>query len=124
MSVCYNNIEDVKYNDVLFHMSQREEVWNKNITDGCNMAWINVLYKIIIEWFNKYATWFICIGHKPQTYVNEKKDICCDIIYILCREQILKGGDCRQQLSQTLYAELGAMRSWILNMCKPIFETG
>ena len=42
-----------------------------------NPSWINVLDKIIMEWFNKYAPGSMFVGHKPQPFCNERHIIFC-----------------------------------------------
>ena len=45
-SICFNNSEDVEYNDGFFQMRKMEEVCNMNIADEFNPSWINVLEKV------------------------------------------------------------------------------
>ena len=35
-----------------------------------------------MEWFNKYATGFMCIGSKPHPLGNERHTICCGLTSI------------------------------------------
>ena len=49
-------------------MRQMEESWNMNIADKFNLSWIIVLVESMMEWFNKYAYNFMCIGSKPQPF--------------------------------------------------------
>ena len=48
-----------------------------------NPSWINVLDKIMMEWFNKYAPVFMCVGCKPHPFGNQRHDICCGLTSIL-----------------------------------------
>ena len=32
--------------------------------------WINVLDQSMMEWLNKYAPRFMCVGRKPHTFFN------------------------------------------------------
>ena len=52
-------------------------------------SWINVLDEIMMEWFNKYAHGFMCVGRKPDPFGNERHTICCGFTRILWRVQIV-----------------------------------
>ena len=52
-------------------------------------SWINVLDENMMEWFNKYPPVFICVGRKPHPFGNESHTICCGLMYILWRDQIV-----------------------------------
>ena len=45
-----------------------------------NPSWINVLEKIIVEWFNKYAPVFMCVGRKNHPFDNERHTIFCGVM--------------------------------------------
>ena len=47
-----------------------------------NTLWIDVLGESMMEWFNKYAPGFMCVGSKPHPISNERHTICCGITYI------------------------------------------
>ena len=42
----------------------------------------------MMEWFNKYAPGFMCVGRKPHPFDNKIHTICCGLTYILWRAQI------------------------------------
>ena len=42
-----------------------------------NPLYINVLDKIMIEWFHKYLPGFMCVGHKTHPFFNERHTVCC-----------------------------------------------
>ena len=48
-----------------------------------NPPWINILEESMMDWFKKYAPGFMCVGHKPNTFGNERHTICCGLTYIL-----------------------------------------
>ena len=47
-----------------------EEAWNLNMDEEFNISWINVLYESIMEWFNKYAPGFMCVGCESHPFDN------------------------------------------------------
>ena len=51
-------------------MRQMEEAWNLNMAEEFNQLCINVLDKIMMEWFNKYAPGFMHVGHKLHPFGN------------------------------------------------------
>ena len=57
----------------------------------------------MMEWFNKYAPRFMCVGRKPHTFGNERHTICCGLTYILWRAQIVEGKYRPQPLGQKEY---------------------
>ena len=61
----------------------------------------------MMEWFNKYAPGFMCVGHKPHPLGHGIQTICCGLMYILWRTQIVEFKDLPQQLVQKEYHELG-----------------
>ena len=75
-----------------------EEAWNINIYNESNKEWINVLDKIIMEWFKKQYPCFMCIGRKHHPFGNERNTIFCGLNYIMCRLPILEGKYHPQQL--------------------------
>ena len=68
----YKVQKDIEYYDGLFHMRKMEESWNLKMAEEFNPSWINLLDKSMMNWFNKYAPIFMCVGHKPHTFSNEK----------------------------------------------------
>ena len=61
-------------------MRQMEESWNLNMDEEFDPSWINVLEKIIVEWFNKYAPVFMCVGRKNHPFDNERHTIFCGVM--------------------------------------------
>ena len=89
-----------------------------------NPLYINVLDKSMMEWFNKYAPGFMCVGRKHHPFGNEGHTICCGLTSILWRAQIVEGKDRPRTLGQKEYNELGKTESLVLSMCRPIFGSG
>ena len=100
LSLNYTDRKYVEYNDGLFHICKKEESWNMNMAEDFDTSWINVLDESMMEWFNKYAPGFMCIGRKPHPLGNESHTICCCLASILRRSQIAEGKDHPQQLGQ------------------------
>ena len=75
-------------------MHKIEEAWNLNMVENFNSSWINVLDKSMMEWFDKHAPGFTCVGRKPHTFGNEMQTIFCGLTSILWRAQILEGKYC------------------------------
>ena len=65
-----------------------DSIQDSVILDKFNQAWINLLYKIMMEWFDNYAPGCMCVVHKPHPFGSERRTICCGINSILCRSQI------------------------------------
>ena len=86
-----------------------------------NPSWIDVIDKIMMEGFNKYAPGFMCVGHKPHTLGNERHTIYCGLTSILWRSQIVEGKDFPRPIGQKEYNNFGKIVSLILRMCRPIF---
>ena len=51
-------------------MCQMEEAWNLIMEEEFNPSYIHVLDESMMEWFNKYAPKFMCVGHKPHPLGN------------------------------------------------------
>ena len=66
-----------------------EEFCNKNMEDEFNPGWINVLYKIMMEWFNNNYPSFMCVCSKPHSFGNERHTIYCGLTSIIWRAQIV-----------------------------------
>ena len=77
-----------------------------------------------MEWFNKWAPVFMCVGRKPHPFGNERHIMCCALTSILWRAQIVKGKDRPNQLCPKKWEELGKTVGIMLQMCEPIFSTG
>ena len=84
-------------------MCQMEKTWNIHMDEHFNPSWINLLHKIVMEWFNKYAPELMCVGRKPRPFGNEIHAICCIITSIFCRSRIVEGKDRPEQLGQKEY---------------------
>ena len=72
-------------------MRKMEEAWNLNMAKEFIPSCINVLDKIMMEWFNKHVPGFIFVGHKIYPFGNESHTIFCGSTYILWRVQIVEG---------------------------------
>ena len=79
------------------------EAWDLNMSEEFNPSCINVLEKIMMDLFNKYAPIFMCVGRKPHPFGNEIHAICCIITSIFCRSRIVEGKDRPEQLGQKEY---------------------
>ena len=62
-----------------------------NTTQEFNLSWINVLDKIMMEWFNKYPPVSMYVGRKTHPFGDERNNICCDLTSILWRKWIVEG---------------------------------
>ena len=78
-----------------------------NIAEEFNLLWINILDEIMIEWFNKYETGFMCVEKKLRHFGNKKHTVCCGFTSIIWRAQIVEDKDCPQQPGQKEYGKLG-----------------
>jgi hypothetical protein len=116
--------EEVGYVDGFLEMRKIEERWNQNMEDEFDPSWMNVLDESMMEWFNKYAPGFMCVGRKPHPFGNERHTICCGTTTIMWRAQIVEGKDRPQQRGPKEYNELGKTVGLMLRMCKPIFGAG
>ena len=65
----------------------------------------------MMEWFNKYAPVFMCVGRKPHPFVNERNTICCGLTSILWRSQIVERRDRPGLIGQKEYNKLGKTSS-------------
>ena len=106
-SLRYGVQKDVEYYDGFFCMRKTEEAWILNMAEDFNPSWINVLDESMMEWFDKYAPGFMCVGRKPFPFGNKRHTICCGLTSILWRAQIVEGKDRPRPLSQKEYNELG-----------------
>lgn len=115
-SLRYTNRPEVAYHDGFFHMRQLEEAWNENMANEFCPSWISVLDESMMEWFNKYAPGFMCVGRKPHPFGNERHTICCALSSILWRAQIVEGKDRPTQLGPKQYSEQGKTVGLMLRM--------
>ena len=77
-----------------------------------------------MEWFNKWAPGFMCVGRKPHTFVNERHTICCALTSILWRSHIVEGKDRPTEIGKKKWEDLGKTVGLMLQICEPIFSTG
>lgn len=119
----YTNVT-VDYQDGFFEMRQLEKEWNANMDEEFDTSWINVLDESMMEWYNKYAPGFMCVGRKPHPFGNERHTICCGLTTILWRSQIVEGKDRPRQLPRREFEELGKTVGLMLRMCQPLFGSG
>ena len=77
-----------------------------------------------MEWFHKYVPGFMCVGGKSHPFCNERHNMCCGIMYIFCRAQIMEGKYLPQRLVQKEYNQLGKIVSLMVRMCRPTFVSG
>ena len=96
----------------------------KNVADGFNPYWVNFLNNSMIEWYSIFSHGFMCVGRKPHTFGNERHTICCRIIFILWRAQVVKGEDIPAQVGPKFHWELVRTVGLMLRMCEPLFSTG
>ena len=75
--------KEVPYEDDFFQMRQLEESWNQNMAQQFLPSWINVLDDSMMEWFNKWAPGFMCVGRKPHPFGNDWHILCCALTSIL-----------------------------------------
>ena len=54
----------------------------------------------MMEWFNKYAPGFMCVGNEPHHFSNERHNICCGLTSILWKSRIVEGKDHPRTLGQ------------------------
>ena len=105
-------------------MKQMEEVWNKNITYEFKTSWINVIDTVMMEWYNNFAPWFMCVGSKQHPFFNDHHTICCGITYILWRVKIVKAGYIPEHLGPNLHSDIGRTVLLVFRMCEPLFYKG
>ena len=120
----YTNHKNVDFEDGFFHMQQMEEAWNQNMEDEFIPSWMSILDESMMEWFNKYCPGFMCVGHKPHPFGNERHTICCALTSIMFRALIVEGKDRPKELGPKEYSNLGTTVRLMLQMCKPLFRSG
>ena len=69
-SIHYKVQKDVGCYDGFFYMRKMGEGRNLNMAEEFNPSCINVLDKIMMEWFNKYAPGSMCVGRKLYPFCN------------------------------------------------------
>ena len=74
-----------------------------------------------MEFFNKYAMGFICVGSKTRTLGGKTHTICCGLTSILFRAHIVEGKDRPWQCGPKEFENLGKTASLVLRMRKHIF---
>ena len=105
-------------------MRQTEEACNKNMVDKFKPYCINVINKIMMEWYNKFASGVMCVRRKPHIFGNECHKIFCGLTLILWRAHIVDGKDRLAQLGPNMHSELGRTVGLVIWMCKSLFSTG
>ena len=85
---------------------------------------INVIDESIMEWFNKWATGFMCFGRKPHPFGIDQHTMCYSLTSILWKVHIMEGKYMTTQLGKKKWEELGKTVGLILRMYEPIFSTG
>ena len=81
-----------------------------------NPGWINVLDKIMMEWFNNYSPGFMCVDRKPHPFGNERHTICCGLTSIIWRSQLVEGKYRPSQIGAKQHQELGKTVGLMLRM--------
>ena len=94
------------------------------VEKGGVLGWTPSLDEIMMEWFNKYAPGFMCVGLKPYHFGNEQHNLFVDKHIFLWRYHIVEGKALPGPLGQKEYYELRETVSLILRMCRPIFGSG
>ena len=84
IALCFTNRE-VPYENGFFQMRQLEEAWNQNMDQQFFSSWINVLDESMMEWFNTWATGFMCASRNPHPFGNEWHTIYCALTSIMWR---------------------------------------
>ena len=87
-------------------------------------SWIDVLGESMMEWFNKWAPGFMCVGRKPHPFGNDRHTICCALTSIMWRAKIVEGNDRPTQLGPKKWEEMGKTVCLMLRICEPILSTG
>ena len=96
------------------------KIWQMNLIHPGSMSSIESM----MEWFNKYAPGFMCVGRKPHPFGNERHTICRGVTSIYCGEhRLFEGKDRPPQLGPKEGVELGATVGLMLQMCRPILGT-
>ena len=60
-----------------------------------------------MEWFKKWDPGFMCVGHKPHPFGNERHTISCALTSIWWRAQIVEGKERTTQIGPKKWADLG-----------------
>ena len=96
------------YNEKFFHMHQMEDAWNANTTKFFGPSCVSVLDESIQEWISKYTcpAW-MCVGHKPQPFGNERHTSACGLSTIMWFVQIVEGRDHPCERRRPDYGEIG-----------------
>ena len=66
---------------------------NKNMADEFNPHLINMTNESIIEWYTNFPPGYICVRHRPHTFVNMHHTIFCGLTSILWRTHIVEVKD-------------------------------
>ena len=68
--ICNIYQNDVEFYDGFFRMCKMEEAWNFKMSEEFNPSSIDLFGEIMMDWFNKYAPIFMCVGRKPHNFGN------------------------------------------------------
>ena len=115
---------EVHYEDVLLNMMHMEEAWTKNMADDFNPSWTNVLDKTTMEWHNKFAPGFMCVGRKPHLLGNKHRMIYCGLTLILWRANIVEGKDRLAQMGPMLHSYIGRLVGLMIRIYELLFSMG
>ena len=77
-----------------------------------------------MEWFKKWDPGFMCVSCKPHPFGNERHTICCALVSIMWRAQIVERKDKPTKLGLKKWEELEKTVGLMLIMCEPIFSSG
>ena len=83
-------------------MRQMEKAWNKTMADEFNPYSINVLDNNMMEWYNKFAPGFMCVGQKPNNFGNGLHIICFWLTSIVLGRRLSKGSIDRHRWAQSV----------------------
>jgi len=123
-ALSYTDRPSPDYEDGFYPMRQMEEEWNDNMTSVFLPSWVSVLDESMMEWFNKWAPGFMCVGRKPHPFGNERHTICCGQTNIMFRAQIVEGKDRPVMLGPKKWNEKGTTVGLMLRMTEPLHGSG
>ena len=92
--------------------------------DNIDHYWINVIYEIMTELFNKYSLQFMCVGHNSNSLGGKKQNIWCGLTSILWRSYIVEGKEKPKKCGPKWLLKFGKAVGLILRMCRYIFGYG
>ena len=80
-----------------------------------NLYWVNILDKIMMEWFKKHAPGLICVGNKPHPFVKNIYAIFCGKTTIICQAQIVEEKYRPHEFGPKYFSFIGKAVRLILN---------